>query len=878
MGNKNTKAEPQKTDEELMRERWMKLAENKAREGNKENIQERKEEPGQVSPVEDKFNIKKQEQINYAVEKKKEVEEIFFEPVKEDKIIISKVEEIEAPITVKEDTLIEKIEKREKIEIPPTSTSISHLEIPKEVKKIDKEHSTIEKVFRISLTPSEKFSHLSLYQAQLLSDNKEEAFRLNDLDEIMMSIISEGGRKNNIIVYFLETYHRAIEMIERRFRHEFDDRFDQIRKITASYLALIVYSPENFDLQINKMETMKELSKYYSETDDEEIGFLLNDIISATSADYSFMKEVLSYFFNIIHMDNISSKSNFYNCERIKRNLNVLTKVLNDNPSARLAYVTETNFLPKGINGKTFAVGTYLGIYLNLVSFETEPNILRGNFSSLNQNESDSQLRSHSNKLNNMIQEIYNLIFLLVQYEASREHTLQFFYDLVNSNLERTKMYANPYTTSTIGFLFNSMIILLKLFFENENLGVSNESIFEYIKEIDILYSLSTLNVNFNKFDRVNPTIAREIQTLEEVKQNNKISENKFNLCTKLFFLIHNIMSYFIKNLDDEYVKLSQQIGEMYKMNMMNDPKFREMYSLFRAVEVYLRNPDLMRHVVKFNQVTSVLIFSLNNKKYPYAYGDKEILKVDYRDFVADFNEYIDTSPTSINNLSILPAYIIKNIFNSSLLIRKAYCEGLVSDLELTKIIVYFAIIYSSQVELIQNPHLRSEIFDVLLYFFISNPQERNPKQCAILLKLLSDSFVSNNLIYSLMRVFIDAERLGTSNQFYEKFAIRNKILLLIENIMKSNKSLYSNKILEFANNFRFDCVKMVNLLMNDLTYLIDEVIERLMEIKRYQDLKNDVERFNALDEETKQLENDKFRDNDQRVKPELKVIYFNRK
>jgi ubiquitin conjugation factor E4 B len=128
------------------------------------------------------------------------------------------------------------------------------------------------------------------------------------------------------------------------------------------------------------------------------------------------------------------------------------------------------------------------------------------------------------------------------------------------------------------------------------------------------------------------------------------------------------------------------------------------------------------------------------------------------------------------------------------------------------------------------------------------------------------------------MRVFIDAERLGTSNQFYEKFAIRNKILLLIENIMKSNKSLYSNKILEFANNFRFDCVKMVNLLMNDLTYLIDEVIERLMEIKRYQDLKNDVERFNALDEETKQLENDKFRDNDQRVKPELKVIYFIRK
>ena len=59
---------------------------------------------------------------------------------------------------------------------------------------------------------------------------------------------------------------------------------------------------------------------------------------------------------------------------------------------------------------------------------------------------------------------------------------------------------------------------------------------------------------------------------------------------------------------------------------------------------------------------------------------------------------------------------------------------------------------------------------------------------------------------------------------------------------------------------------------MNDLTYLIDECIEKLMEIKRYQDLKEDTDRWNGLDEETKQLENQKFADNDRLVKTELKV------
>ena len=144
------------------------------------------------------------------------------------------------------------------------------------------------------------------------------------------------------------------------------------------------------------------------------------------------------------------------------------------------------------------------------------------------------------------------------------------------------------------------------------------------------------------------------------------------------------------------------------------------------------------------------------------------------------------------------------------------------------------------------------------------------------ILKFLGDQFIRDNLIISLMRVFIDAERLGTANQFYEKFSIRNKIFYLIENIMKTHSNIYTEKIIEYANNYSFDTTKMVNLLMNDLTFLSDECIERLIVIKRYQDLIEDVNKFNSFDEETKQLENDKFKDNDRRVRTELKVQFFN--
>ena len=138
---------------------------------------------------------------------------------------------------------------------------------------------------------------------------------------------------------------------------------------------------------------------------------------------------------------------------------------------------------------------------------------------------------------------------------------------------------------------------------------------------------------------------------------------------------------------------------------------------------------------------------------------------------------------------------------------------------------------------------------------------------------MLNDNFITENLISSLFQIFIDAERLGTQNQFFEKFNIRHKILHLIENIMKTHENLYLEQIKEYAIKKTPDATKMINNLMNDLTYLIDECIEKLSQIKTYQELIEDKEKFSKFDEETKQLENEKFTNNDRIVKGELQVI-----
>jgi hypothetical protein len=126
---------------------------------------------------------------------------------------------------------------------------------------------------------------------------------------------------------------------------------------------------------------------------------------------------------------------------------------------------------------------------------------------------------------------------------------------------------------------------------------------------------------------------------------------------------------------------------------------------------VYLRNGDLMKNILRFIEISCILLFTLSNKKYNRS---NDLKKLDLGSFLNDFYQNMDSTMTL--ELSIIPTFIVKNIFNTTILIRKYSSEALLADLECTKIILYFSIIYSSQVDLITNPHLRAETFDIFVY------------------------------------------------------------------------------------------------------------------------------------------------------------------
>ena len=68
---------------------------------------------------------------------------------------------------------------------------------------IDKEHVTLSKIFKISLEESDKFLYLELYLAQLLSLGKDPKFRLDNLDDIIISVIQSNTITNVLEYLFL---------------------------------------------------------------------------------------------------------------------------------------------------------------------------------------------------------------------------------------------------------------------------------------------------------------------------------------------------------------------------------------------------------------------------------------------------------------------------------------------------------------------------------------------------------------------------------------------------------------------------------------------------------------------------------------------------
>ena len=753
-------------------------------------------------------------------------------------------------------------------------------EKPEIRKNIDYENTTIEKVFHITLDEEnpKKYLYLEFYLAKILSMNQSPSFKLENLDDIILTLMNEPSIKNNLLNYFLDCFHRAYEIIEVRFKEVLGSDFSQIHLAIATYFGQIVSSPESFDLTITKKEISQIIKNYHAKTSEEEFLFLFKDITLNCGDDIDSLSQVLHYLFEIMLMENIENQTFFKGIE-IKKNLSLLLKILRDYPKVREVFLNDSLYNPLNVNGRLKQFVSSFGPYLSYTPLDAPMEQHRNAFKQFT---NDSETKSYISKLNNIIDILSDIMIVLDDHND--EKSLNYFYSIINLNLDWQKTLKNFMTISSHGFLLNTLFLCLNLFFNechkicpNEENSKTKEYKIKIIQYINTKFCLNDKKIAFSKFNQICSSLIKDYTCANKQK-----SESiQYNIITKLFFICQSLMNYVLPALMKLYMEANKAASAAFATMGFNNPKTREFLIKVRLFDIYVRNEKLIKNILEFNEITSFFLITLNNTKYIHNDEFKEekkenninIINEDkFTEFINDFSKYMDGNSNVV--ISSLPEFCILNIVNSCIFFRQALPDVYYKDFDLIKNLANFALIYSSRIDIIHNQHLRSQIFDILLYSFHMDEKDKNNNHIlSSHQRLLKDNFIKENLIFSIMRVFIDAERLGTSNQFYERFNVRNKVLQLVNEVFKKNQDILIDNIINYANIHSDDATQMLTLLMGDVSYLSDEVIQRLIDIRIYQELKDNKEIWNLKTDEERKREDDKFNENDRYLKAECRLL-----
>ena len=738
----------------------------------------------------------------------------------------------------------------------------------------DKEDVLISNIFEITLNKEDKRKYLFLeeYQEFLLSQNNPIKFRLKNLEYIIEYLMKDY---KNPLDYLFICYHRSIEMIELNPSQQYDNNLREIHQILAYYIGTILTEPEELEIDIDMNDRYNCFKKYLNNCNADELGFCLYDIISEIEEHEVSLKLFFIFLFKAIHEQNSEKKSFFFDNinETLGKNISILTSVFLSYPCS-VKYYLDLSLRDYNIkNGANIENQIHFCKYIDISPLEGSLSEFKSIF---NLNAPKMEIKGILNDYINILNSYLNKVsdFLILLYELDKNKTvLNIAFDIIQLNMDKIKTIKNNKLLSKNTFLFNLLIILNKIFFKEYDEGIKNDYnyskfIFNVVKNIDPLFSLTDKYIPFDKFDRMNPELVKNFM---EDKNYKDLIPEEFNIYTKLYFIHETLSKFIISNFNISYTNLEKKIKALtilHGYNVNENSEFATLIYIQYLMEIYLKNRDFNKDLLRFAEISTVLIFSLNNEKYSKAKLLSSMKYLSYNAFLDDFYNYINYDDNF--TISLMPQFIYENLFTIVKYIKRYDDNTLIDNLSCCKSLALFSLIFSCQDNLIKNPHFRMEIFDIMIFIFSNYNSEEKTKK---LFSLLNEGFIKKSLMVSILKVFVEAERLGTSNQFYEKFVVRAKILILIQNINNGLGSLFEDNIKLYIEQYPEEGKKFVNNLLNDLIYLNDECIDNLKIIKSYQDLLSDKERYDKMTIENKQFEEKKFKEKDRIVRVQIKLF-----
>ncbi|KAJ3770697.1 ubiquitin conjugation factor E4 [Lentinula raphanica] len=493
---------------------------------------------------------------------------------------------------------------------------------------------------------------------------------------------------------------------------------------------------------------------------------------------------------------------------------------------------------PLNANAANFETLSLMGPLCRLGVFTREWPIIAQNYFSEPEKRSPQDLESSYASLRGTLKSLQSSLFqifntLVRTGPSSREAVLRYFSRVVSLNVKRAGLQVDPETVASDSFMVNIQTILYRF---AEPFMDAN---YTKIDRIDPLYYAHSDRVDITEETRIKATVQEASSWAEENRGGpapNFISDifyltiamshygyqktiSNFNDLEKHMEDIERHLNFL--NGDGSWMGTPFQARIQASINNIKNEKAK-VQSAQCAYEAQLKDPELIFRSIGFTLFLSVWLIRQADPKKTHPNPPAEL----------------PLSKDVPMSFRVLPEYIVEDIVDYFYFATRHAPDKF--ELAGKNELMIFILTFLSSTWYIKNPFLKSKINDVLFMSIWGYGREST----GILGGLLNTHPLAlKHLMSVLMHFYIEVEQTGASSQFYDKFNARRNISYVLK-VVWNNPTHRDALNREAENVDKF--VRFINLMINDVTYLMDESLSEMTQIHDIQTEMDDTEQWNA--------------------------------
>lgn len=692
------------------------------------------------------------------------------------------------------------------------------------------EDKVLRSIFRVTLDPSARSDshghHLNFVEGvrtELEEQGQPIRLRADMLDQAILEAASNTG-KLTPLDYLLACWKRVTKQLKHDRGSKAEEArleiLKEARRLCMSYCIFAITMPEMFG---REPPDISPLLPHLLADPEDDIGIchdFMAEAVSRFPEDDTIEPALVNAIEDLSRQLAKMTMNNDY-----KGYVLALRHMLRYPPLVK-AIAHSPLFLPPSISASNLEATTLLGPFFAISPLQAD--VTSQYFSSpktMDRSTITTSQRALRMSLTTHQQDLLDIVNHIIKSDkGARDRMLDWFALCINKNHKRRAMQVDKKLVSSDGFMINITVCLDQL------CEPFMDAQFTKIDRIDVEYL------------RRKPRIDIKDETKLNIDQN---ASEKFysesvggtnNFISEVFFLTLAAHHYGTEATSQTLIQLEKDLKRMEKHieeieldrhKWINNPAQLRMFdnavkkykdqidkglSYKFAVQGVLLDEQMQARSLQFMRYVIVWLLRLVSRSdFP-----KESIK-------------LPIPPTSSDIFEALPEYFLEDVIGAYRFVMRNM-PWTISSTQCDELII-LCITFLRSSEKIKNPYLKSGL--VTLLFAGSWAAPNRPK--GVLGDLLMGlPIATEHLLHALMKFYIEVENTGAHTQFYDKFNIRLEIFQIIKCIW-DNRIYRENLDRESKANVDF-FVRFVNLLLNDVTFVLDESLTAFQQIHKLSD------------------------------------------